>query len=202
VLGYVPQLLAYNAINGYPGPAAHVSRKMTWYAPHALQVLASPGHGFFFWTPLAVLAIAGLFLLKDRWIALCLLIMVASQVYVAGSVESWTVAGAFGQRRFVCLTVVLVVGLTSLWRGVGERVVHVGSGLKYATTTVIALCVWWNIALMAQFATRLMDRQRLEPARNAYHAFVTLPLAAPSLAYRYLTDRDSFYEPRSGGTNR
>ena len=47
---------------------------------------------------------------------------------------------------------------------------------------------------MAQFATRLMDRQRLEPARNAYHAFVTLPLAGPSLAYRYLTDRGSFYE--------
>jgi hypothetical protein len=41
-----------------------------------------------------------------------------------------------------------------------------------------------------------MDRQRLEPARNAYHAFVTLPLSAPSLVYRYLTDRASFYESR------
>jgi hypothetical protein len=55
---------------------------------------------------------------------------------------------------------------------------------------------------MLQFATRLMDRQRLEPARNAYHAFVTLPLAAPSLAYRYLTDRESFYEPRGSGAIR
>jgi hypothetical protein len=56
------------------------------------------------------------------------------------------------------------------------------------------LCAWWNIALMAQFAIRLMDRQQLDPARNAYHAFVTLPLEGPSLAYRYLTDRRSFYE--------
>ena len=28
-------------------------RKMNWPAPHALQVLASPEHGFFLWTPLA-----------------------------------------------------------------------------------------------------------------------------------------------------
>jgi len=57
-----------------------------------------------------------------------------------------------------------------------------------------AVMVWWNVALIAQFATRLMDRQRLEPARNAYHAFVTLPRSGPSLVYRYLTDRASFYE--------
>jgi hypothetical protein len=55
--------------------------------------------------------------------------------------------------------------------------------------------VWWNVALMAQFATGLMDRQRLEPARNAWHAFVTLPRIAPSLAYRYFTDRSSFFKP-------
>ena len=40
-----------------PGSGAHVTRKMFWYAPHGLQVLLSPHHGFFFWTPLAVLAI-------------------------------------------------------------------------------------------------------------------------------------------------
>ena len=33
---------------------------MTWTAPHALEVLFSPAHGFFFWTPLALLGIAGL----------------------------------------------------------------------------------------------------------------------------------------------
>lgn len=201
-LGYLPQLFAYNALNGYPGPAEHVSRKMSWYAPHALQVLASPGHGFFVWTPLAVLAIAGLFFMKDRMIAAALLIMVASQVYVAGSVESWTVAGAFGQRRFVCLTVVLIIGIDAFRRAVASRD-RKGAGrsptLVYAAGAVIALCAWWNVALMAQFATKLMDRQRLEPARNAYHAFVTLPLEGPSLAWRYLTDRGSFYDAGPGG---
>ncbi|HEX6973819.1 MAG TPA: hypothetical protein VF147_05420, partial [Vicinamibacterales bacterium] len=102
IVGYLPQLLAYTALNGYPGPAAHVTRKMSWHAPHALQVLGSPEHGFLVWTPLAILAIAGLAALattKDparRAVGICALVMIAFQAYVAGSVESWTVAGAFG----------------------------------------------------------------------------------------------------------
>jgi hypothetical protein len=56
--------------------------------------------------------------------------------------------------------------------------------------------VYWNIALSAEFAIGLMDRQRLQPARNAYDAFVTIPREAPSLAYRYLFDRQSFYASR------
>jgi hypothetical protein len=195
-LGYLPQLIAYNGLNGYPGPAQHVARKMYWYAPHGLQVLFSPQHGFFFWTPLAVLGIAGLVVMfstsvgagfsrpDPRRIALCALIMVASQVYVAGSVASWTVAGAFGQRRFICLTPLLVLGIAALWHAARGRIL----------AGVLALCVWWNVAMMAQFATGMMDRQRLEPARNAYNTFVTLPLETPSLVYRYLTNRESFYK--------
>lgn len=201
VIGYSPQLFAYNALNGYPGPAEHVSRKMAWHSPHALQVLGSPNHGFLVWTPLALIAIAGLFALRDRRMRLFLLFMAATQVYVAGSVGSWTVAGAFGQRRFVCLTPILVIGLAALWDRVRGSV-RVGRNRQAATRVgwpraafgvAVVLCVWWNVALMALFATRQMDRQRLEPARNAYDVFVTFPLSAPSLAYRYLTDRQSFY---------
>ena len=48
--------------------------------------------------------------------AWCLLAMVACQIYVTGSVGSWTLAGAFGQRRFVALTPILVIGLTALFQ--------------------------------------------------------------------------------------
>jgi hypothetical protein len=114
--------------------------------------------------------------------------MVALQVYVAGSVESWTVAGAFGQRRFVALTILLVLGLTALRGSV--------RGAARATLAVAsALSVWWNVALMAQFGTGMMDRQRLELGRNAYNAFVTLPRVAPELAWRYVAHRESFYKP-------
>jgi uncharacterized membrane protein YbaN (DUF454 family) len=191
--GVTPQLLAYGALNGYPGPSKLVARKMSWHSPHALHVLGSPEHGFLFWTPLALLAIAGLVLLAWRargdlrLAGGCLLLMLALQVYVSGSVESWTVAGAFGQRRFVGVTSVLTIGLAIL-------LVTVPRGLgRVALGAAIALCVWWNLGLTAAFGTGLMNRQRLELARNAHDVFVTVPRLAPELAMRYLTRRESFY---------
>jgi len=207
VVAYLPQAFAYFAIYGRLGPAGEVTRKMSWHAPHALEVLASPSHGFFFWTPLAVLAIAGLgwLALKSRdmegastWeerrrIGICGLAMVASQVYVAGSVESWTVAGAFGQRRFVALTPLLVIGLAALFAGARSWRPRARAALAAA----IVLGIWWNLGLMAQYGLNRMDRQRLTLAENAWTTFVELPLEAPGLAWRYLTDRSSFYrQPR------
>ena len=194
--GYAPQLLAYSALNGYPGPSRLVVRKMSWHSPHALQVLGSPEHGFLLWTPLAVVAIAGLAMLawrsqgERRRIGALVLLMLALQAYVSGSVDSWTVAGAFGQRRFVAVTVLLTIGLTVFLRAVPTGAVRV------AAATMIALCVWWNLALTAAFGTGLMNRQRLELGRNAYAAFVTVPRMAPDLAIRYLTKRESFYQSR------
>jgi hypothetical protein len=218
---YWPQLWAYTVLNGYPGPARLVARKMNWLSPHALDVLVSPRHGLFFWTPLVVLSLAGLVwlargaglrqlwgraparALADSWpldlkapatplIARCLLLVFVSQVYVAGSVESWSVAGAFGQRRFLGLTVVFVVGLAAL----GLRT-NTGPW-RTSLAAVTAVAVWWNLALIAQFGSGLMDRQRLELGRNAYHAFVTIPARLPDLAYRYVFERRSFYKSPVG----
>jgi len=206
-LGYLPQLLAYQALNGFPRPSPLVSRKMFWDSPHALQVLLDTEHGFLFWTPIALLALAGLILMATtpervvattgdatrrtdtRRIGACMLLMVALQVYVSGAVASWTVAGAFGQRRFVGVTLFLVVGLAALRQSIRA------DATRIATTVAIVICVWWNLALIAEFGTSMMDRQRLELRKNAYDAFVTLPRTAPRLAYRYFTERASFYKP-------
>ena len=203
-LAYLPQLIAYQALNGFPRPSPLVSRKMFWDSPHALQVLFDAEHGFLFWTPLAVLAFAGLILMTiepnrsaaesaeaadTRRIGACMLLMVGLQVYVSGAVASWTVAGAFGQRRFVSVTMFLVVGLAALRQWIR------GDAMRILTNVAIVVCVWWNLALIAEFGTSMMDRQRLNLRQNAYDAFVTLPRMAPRLVYRYFAERASFYKP-------
>jgi hypothetical protein len=195
-IGLVPQLLAYKALNGRFGPSRLVIRKMNWQAPHAIEVLASPEHGFFLWTPLAALALAGLVVLAVRGqaharrLAWCALLMVAVQIYVTGSVESWTVAGAFGQRRFVALTILLTIGVAALVAAVPQGVA------RPALALTLGLSVWWNVALIAEFGTGMMNRQRLELRKNAYDAFVTLPQQLPGLAHRYFLDRNSFYRQK------
>jgi hypothetical protein len=114
--------------------------------------------------------------------------MVATQFYLGGALDTWAGAGSFGQRRLVGLTVFFVVGLSALLVSVPRQWV------RYAVYPVLTVCIWWNLGLMAQFGTRLMDRQHLDPPRNAYHNFVTIPRQLPVLAYRFLHDRQSFYQ--------
>lgn len=201
---YVPQALAYVTLNGRLGPSDLVNRKMRWTSPHALQVVLSPEHGLLFWTPVTALAVAGL-----AWVAWsaarrlqppgagmvpwCLAAMVAGQVYIAGSVESWTVAGAFGQRRFVGMTVLLVIGTAFVLSRVRT------AAARRLVALALVLCTWWNVALMIQFGTGLMDRQRLTLRSNAWNAFVVVPRELPRIVYRYFFDRSSFYESRFPG---
>ena len=205
---FLPQAVAYLTLNGRLGPSPVVQQKMIWTAPNAWRVLISPDNGWFFWTPLALPALAGLVGLtcgwgrreggdaasRDielRWIGGICLIMLASQIYVSGSLNTWAGAGSFGQRRLVGLTVFLVIGLAAL-----AQMARAGWA-RVAMHTVLVLSIWWNLGLIAQFATGLMDRNRVEPARNAYNNFVTIPIQFPSLAYRYIFDRQSFYQSRA-----
>ncbi len=193
---FLPQAWAYLVLNGRLGPSQIVSDKMFWYAPHAGQVLLSPEHGLFAWTPLALLCVAGLVVAARRlsWhpsfdtgrIALCLLTMFLAQVYISGSVGTWTVAGSFGQRRFIGTTIALVFGLAVLLRaarGPARRLL--------AAAAVVA--IWWNLGLMVQFGAGMMDRQKLTLGANAYNTFIAVPLEMPGIAYRYFFDRSSFY---------
>ncbi len=195
-----PQLAAYYTLYGRFGPSPLVAGKMDWTAPHLWQVLASLDYGYVFWTPLAVPALAGLALVASgrvpadsrsaraatTWIGVLCLLMAFGQIYVSGSVSSWT-GSTFGQRRLVGLTVFLAIGLAGLLRVAGA------AWTRAALTGLVVVCTWWNLGLVAQFGTSLMNRQRLELPTNAYHNFVTIPRMLPELAYRYLFDRESFY---------
>lgn len=205
VIFFLPQAIAYLTLYGRLGPSPDVQQKMTWTAPNAWRVLVSPDNGWFFWTPLALPALIGLVALacgygrrdsgdatvhdpERRWIGGICLIMLASQIYVSGSLNTWAGAGSFGQRRLVGLTIFLVIGLAALL-----QMMRAGWP-RFAVNAIIVLSIWWNLGLIAQFATGLMNRSRVEPARNAYNNFVTIPLEFPALAYRYVFDRQSFYQ--------
>jgi hypothetical protein len=192
--GVTPQLLAYKALNGHFGPTTTAANKLSWSSPHGLSVLFSQEHGLIAWTPLVLLALAGLVVLarsKNRdasRVAVLALLMVAAQAYTSGVVESWTVAGSFGQRRFIALTPVLVVGLAALLTAPRTPLA------RRLLTFAAVLCVWWNVGLMVQFGLHTMDRQKLTLAENARATFLELPFEAPRIAWRYLTDRSSFYK--------
>jgi len=192
--GVAPQLLAYKALNGHFGPTTTASNKLSWSSPHGLSVLFNAEHGLIAWTPLVLLALGGLVVMtrsgnrNTSRVAVLALLMVAAQAYSSGVVESWTVAGSFGQRRFIALTPLLVLGLAALMSTVRTPLARRLTGIA------IILCIWWNVGLMVQFGLHTMDRQKLTLAENARATFLELPFQAPQIVWRYVTNRSSFYQ--------
>jgi hypothetical protein len=182
---FIPQMLAYHAINGTFGPSPLVKRKMTWWSPHFFEVLFDPGHGLFLWSPLLLVAVAGLVWASRRDRRLALLgVGLVVQVLVNGAVESWTQAGAFGSRRFVGATFVFACGLAPLAAASVKR-----WGPR-ALLAAFAACVWWNVSLMMQFGLKLMDRQGLTWPDVAVNQFTQVPQRTVRTAFLYLTDRE------------
>src|SRR6185503_7435193 len=120
--------------------------------------LFDPAHGLFVWAPLLLLAAGGLALAvvrgrRDEPVPLALAAAFLLQIWINGSVESWTQAGAFGSRRFVAATPLLAWGLAALLAAVLPRV------SRRAVAAGLFAFAWWNVSLMVQFGLKLMDRQ-------------------------------------------
>ena len=184
---FAPQLLAYRAINGAFGPSRLVTRKMSYSSPHAFEVLFDPAHGLFLWAPVLLVAVVGLYAAvrgRKDVVAATLLLAFCAQVWINGSVESWTQAGAFGSRRFVGATALFAWGLAFVVTAARERA---GAGARVALLAVFA---WWNVSLMVQFGLRLMDRQKLEWPRVAVNQVSEVPRRAARTAWLYVVDRE------------
>jgi hypothetical protein len=186
-LAMVPQLLAYRALTGRFGPSRLVTRKVSYWSPHFLEVLFDPAHGLYAWAPLLLLATAGLLLaLRRRRDAVTALLALGLllQVWINGALESWTQAGAFGSRRFVAATPVFAWGLAALLQAAPTRLGRVPAA------AVVTLFAWWNVSLMVQFGLRLMDRQRLEWPKVAVNQFTAVPARMGRVAVLFFTDRE------------
>jgi hypothetical protein len=187
LLVFSPQLAVYQVLYGHPSPAPQVQNKMTWSSPHFLQVLFSPEHGLFFWSPALVLFLAGAALLFRRQLgfALGLALAFLGQVYIAGAIESWTAAGAFGARRFLATTVIFAPWGALVLQALGERL------RRGAVWTGVAFLMLWNVGLMVQFGLGIMNRQKLVWREVAYNQLFVVPARVPALLEKYLLERDA-----------
>jgi hypothetical protein len=180
---FLPQLFAYQALNGSFGPTQLVQRKMDFRSPHAFDVLFDPGHGLLLWTPFLAIGFLGFIKVVARHGALGVFLLAAllSQVYINGSVLSWHQAGAFGSRRFVDATFLFVVGVAFGLMSFPTK----------AQKAIVALAIWWNVSLMIQFGLKLMDRQALDWPGVAVRQVTVVPQRLWTTARLYLIDPEA-----------
>lgn len=185
-LVFAPQLVVYTILYGGPSPSSYVQRKMEWISPFFFQVLFSPEHGLFFWSPLLLLFSIGAWLLfrRDRQVALALAAAFIFQVYISGAVESWTQAGAFGSRRFVASTVIFAVWGSVLFAALQPRIRRIG------LAALAGFFILWNVSLMIQFGLGIMNRQKLEWKEVMYNHVYEVPPRVFSVLGGYIKARE------------
>jgi hypothetical protein len=96
---------------------------------HPFLLLFAPRGGLFFWTPVAWIAVAGVWaglrrragrLAHERMLTLGLALCFALTVYTSAAPLDWEAGSAYGARRLVCLVPVFVVLAAVALRGIGE----------------------------------------------------------------------------------
>jgi hypothetical protein len=173
---------------GYPGIWT-----WNWTSPVILRVLFSAGHGLFSWTPILLFAVTGLFFLAKRNPLLgtgSILTFLAYHYFIA-SYPDWDGLSSYGNRFFISLTPVFILGLAALlstfshWVGKASRAM-VLSG------TAVSMFVLWNIGFIFQWGTHMVPvRGEISWRGMAHNQVVVVPLRLRhSLETYFLHRRD------------
>jgi len=141
----VPQLVYWHAITGkffvysYGDKHDHLDL----LRPHLLQVFFGVRKGLFFWSPILVLALVGLVLLRRRApdLFLAAVVFLVLDAWVIASWGEWSYGDGFGERPFVEALPVFAIGLAAFlermmrarWRRVTFAVVGVLCALSVYT---------------------------------------------------------------------
>lgn len=162
-----------------------------WTAPKLLAVLFSRDHGLLAWTPLLALALAGLFVFweKDRRTGALLLLVFLVFYYLIACYQDWDGISSFGNRFFISLTPLFVIGLAALLDAARRRAGGRGWAWR-GSCAGVALLVVWNLGFIFQWGTQMVpERGPVSWRRVAANQFEAVPRVASRQLARYFQNR-------------
>ncbi len=191
-VSYLPTLATREILYGNPFTfAAYGAQRWSWWDPAFASVLFSRDHGLLSWTPLLALALAGLFVFwrKDRRTAALLLLIFLAFDYLIACYQDWDGISSFGNRFFISLTPLFVIGLAALLdatrRWPGRR-----PWVWRGSCAVVGLLVVWNLGFIFQWGTQLVpERGPVSWRRVAANQFDVVPRVASKQLVRYFRNR-------------
>jgi hypothetical protein len=112
-----PQLAIYYQATGRLIVSSYGSLGFTFGSPHLVGVLFSVQKGLFFWSPLLLLAVVGLPMLRGATRAFFLpaVLVFVLDTYLIASWWDWQFGGSYGHRGFVDLFPILAFGLAAFF---------------------------------------------------------------------------------------
>jgi hypothetical protein len=162
-----------------------------WTSPVFLKVLFSSDHGMFSWTPILIFAVAGLpFLIKrDALLGIGSTAAFLAFYYFISSYPDWDGISSFGNRFFVSLTPIFLLGLAALihalakWLGSASRAIAVAG-------PALALLIVWNLAFIFQWGTHMVPaRGEISWSQMVHNQFESVPQRLTQNLKTYFLDR-------------
>jgi hypothetical protein len=177
-LALLPTFVSRWIVYGGPFETGYLSlRDFLWSSPVFLQVLFSSNHGLFSWTPLLALACLGLILGAMRIPRIGVPLLVASVAFYLfiAFYPDWAGISSYGNRFFISLTPMFVVGLAMLLQRFAANFMSSRTA-ALASSGVLACFVLWNLGLIYQWGTHLVPaRGPISFRQAAYNQFMVVP---------------------------
>lgn len=188
---FLPTLITKKIIYGSLFNLGYTERWF-WNSPAFFKVLFSADHGFLTWTPVLALAVAGLVLFarrgRERTLGWSFLSVLIAYVYVIGCYQDWDGISSFGNRFFVSLTPLFVIGLAVFFQWLAA--VFQPRRAAITAGAVTAALVLANFGLMFQWGTHLIPpRGAISWGEAAQNDVAVVPKMAAGMVTEYLTRR-------------
>ncbi|MGB7283850.1 MAG: hypothetical protein WBE13_16410, partial [Candidatus Acidiferrum sp.] len=188
----LPTFIAHHIIYGSIFASGYIPiSHWNWLSPHFLSALFSSDHGLISWTPILLFAFLGLiaFWRSVPRVGLAFLAAALAFYYFIASYPDWDGISSYGNRFFVSLTPLFILGLAVFLERVA-RLFRSRRAALGAACAFLACFVLWNAGLMFQWGTHLIPaRGPISFPQMIRNQFVVVPRQITTQLESYLFRR-------------
>lgn len=192
MVALLPTFATRTVIYGSPFASGYLSLgTWNWLRPELWNVLFSPNHGLLSWTPLVLFAGIGLFVFWRRAprVGGPLLVGAVAFYYMVAAYPDWHGLSSFGNRFFVSLTPIFVIGLSTALERFARLFTHERVALVSASVALAAFALW-NLGFVYQWGAHLVPpRGPISWSQMARNQFEVVPRRSLSDFRAYLIRR-------------
>ena len=197
IICLLPTLITRQIVYGHPFQSGYLPLKdWMWRSPALLSVLFSANHGLLSWTPLLLLAIIGVFLFwrqKPPVGGPLLAALMAFYLFIS-CYPDWAGISSYGNRFFVSLTPIFIIGLGVLLGRIGLLSNKYRNSFA-VLSAVLAIFVFWNAGLIFQWGSHLIPaRGPISFSEMIHNQFFVVPKNISSDLEKYLFKRHAMMQ--------
>jgi hypothetical protein len=195
IISFLPTLITHRIIYGSAFESGYLPlSQWSWRSPHLFSVLFSSNHGLISWTPVLFFAIVGLF---GFWrsvprVGVAFLAAAFAFYYFIASYPDWAGISSYGNRFFVSLTPLFVLGL-AVFLDLSTRWIRSRRAAVLGASVFLACFALWNAGLMFQWGAHLIPaRGPISFPEMARNQFLVVPRQLAAQLKSYLFKRGTF----------